>query len=98
MRKKNDDTASVVSAADPVEALVNTLVAGTSGPELDEARSLAGRFLQRPWEQLPSSVKHAIRTDIARLHREGMDRTAIADLGFGPTITRQAMRDIGLGE
>lgn len=81
----------------PIDALVAALRTGEPPEALTDARRVVGSMDQRPWEQLPSSVKSAIRTDIRRMIDGGSDDAALRAAGYSGSIVRAARRDLGLG-
>ena len=50
---------------------------------------------QRPWPQLPSRLRSAIRSDIGRLLDSGKARAQILEAGYSAAVVNQTLRDLG---
>lgn len=84
-------------AAAPLDTILSALRMGEPADVLADARRTVGGMDQRPWEQLPSGVKSAIRADFRRLIEAGADEAALRAAGYAESIVRAARRDLGLG-
>lgn len=97
-----DEKPSVASVT--VDAL-DALIVGLRGeakarPEFrKQASALAGA--NRPWEQLPSGFKQAVRDDVRSIcaptpgSRRGPGLEALLGSGYSRPLARQVLRDIG---
>lgn len=85
------------ATVDVLGEVIDALHAGDNPAALSDARKVVGAMDQRPWEQLPSRLKSAIRLDIRRLIDGGADEAILQAEGYSPRIVRSAKRDLGLG-
>lgn len=93
---KQEQEAPIVSQTiDPQEEICQALFSdGDSAPKA-AARKAVGAMTQRPWQQLPSRLRTAIRFDVGRLADARKTGEQIVALGYSVEILGQALRDIG---
>jgi hypothetical protein len=85
--------------ADPVRALIAAL-SDEAGNEASRKQARGGvsaiAMSGRPWEQLPSGLKAAARSDARALAAGTGDNTALlVDAGYHPSAASRLLRDIG---
>jgi len=80
---------------DPAEEICQALFATDEGGKKDAARKAVGGMTQRPWQQLPSRLRSAIRSDVGRLADQKKTREQIVALGYSVELLGQALRDLG---
>ncbi|MDX0849187.1 hypothetical protein GOD74_12275 [Sinorhizobium medicae] len=94
MKTQEQERAPAV-AVDPMEDLCQALFSTEEGAKKKAARQTAGAMTQRPWPQLPSRLRSAIRSDIGRLLDSGKARTQILEAGYSAAVVNQALPDLG---
>lgn len=92
--KQEQDTPAAAKV-DPAEEICRALFATDEGTKKDVARKAVGGMTQRPWQQLPSRLRSAIRCDVGRLVDQKKMREDIVALGYSVEILGQALRDLG---
>lgn len=92
---KQELDAPVAAKVDPAEEICQALFATDEGTKKDAARKAVGGMTQRPWQQLPSRLRSAIRSDIGRLADQKKTREQIVAFGYSVEILGQALRDLG---
>lgn len=103
MTSKDEKQGGAPAPVDPLGALIAGLRGEGGGrPEFrKQASALAGA--NRPWEQLPSSFKQAVRDDARSIcapasgARRGGGLEALLGSGYSRPLARQILRDIGRG-
>ncbi|MEI2299337.1 hypothetical protein [Ensifer sp. MJa1] len=93
MKQEQDAPAAV--KVDPAEEICQALFATDEGAKKEAARKAVGGMMQRPWQQLPSRLRSAIRSDVGRLADQKKTREQIVALGYSVEILGQALRDLG---
>ncbi|WP_457660985.1 hypothetical protein [Sinorhizobium medicae] len=94
MKTQEQEQAPAV-AVDPIEDLCQALFSAEEGAKKKAARQTAGAMTQRPWPQLPSRLRSAIRSDIVRLLDSGKARGQLLETGYSAAVVNQALRDLG---
>lgn len=94
MKTQEQEQAAAV-AVDPMEDLCQALFSTEEGARKKAARRTAGAMTQRPWPQLPSRLRSAVRSDISRLLDSGNARAQIIEAGYSAGVVNQALRDLG---
>lgn len=92
---KTQEQEAPAAAVDPMEDLCQALFSTEEGARKKAARQTAGAMTQRPWPQLPSRLRSAIRSDIRRLLDGGKTRAQILEAGYSAGVVSQALRDLG---
>ncbi len=92
---KQELDAPAAAKVDPAEEICQALFAADEGTKKDAARKAVGGMTQRPWQQLPSRLRSAIRSDVGRLVDQKKTREQIVALGYSVEILGQALRDLG---
>ncbi|MQV96273.1 hypothetical protein GHK46_02110 [Sinorhizobium medicae] len=82
-------------AVDPMEDLCQALFSTEEGTKKKAARQTAGAMTQRPWPQLPSRLRSAIRSDVGRLLDSGKGQGQLLEAGYSAAVVNQALRDLG---
>lgn len=93
--KQEQDAAEVMLVVNPIEDTCQALFAVEESPKKNAARKTVGAMTQRPWQQLPSRLRSAIRSDVGRLADQRKTREEIVALGYSVEILGQALRDLG---
>ncbi|MGH0227889.1 hypothetical protein NKZ03_17510 [Sinorhizobium meliloti] len=94
MKTQEQERAPTV-AVDPMEDICQALFSTEEGAKKKAARQTAGAMTQRPWPQLPSRLRSAIRSDIGRLLDNGKARGQLVEAGYSAAVVNQALRDLG---
>ncbi len=81
-------------AADPLQTLCDTLLSTSAGEAKAGARQLISA-MERPWEQLPSRLKSAARSDAHALLSASGGLSELRSAGYGARTAEQLMRDLG---
>ncbi|MDE4595914.1 hypothetical protein [Sinorhizobium meliloti] len=92
---KTQEQEAPAAAVDPMEHLCQALFSTEEGAKKKAARQTAGSMTQRPWPQLPSRLRSAIRSDIFRLLESGKSRGQLVEAGYSAAVVNQALRDLG---
>ncbi len=92
---KQEQDAPAAAKVDPAEEICRALFATDEGAKKEVARKAVGGMTQRPWQQLPSRLRSAIRCDVGRLVDQKKTREDIVALGYSVEILGQALRDLG---
>ena len=92
---KTQEQEAPAAAVDPMEELCQALFSSEESAKKKTARQTAGAMTQRPWPQLPSRLRSAIRSDIGRLLDSGKARAQILEAGYSAAVVNQALRDLG---
>ncbi|MCM5689137.1 hypothetical protein M8037_10040 [Sinorhizobium meliloti] len=92
---KTQEQEAPAAAVDPMEDLCQALFSTEGGAKKKTARRTVGAMTQRPWPQLPSRLRSAIRSDIGRLLDSGKARAQILEAGYSAGVVNQALRDLG---
>ncbi|MQW00218.1 hypothetical protein GHK46_23680 [Sinorhizobium medicae] len=92
---KTQEQEAPAAAVDPMEDLCQALFSTEEGAKKKAARQTAGAMTQRPWPQLPSRLRSAIRSDIFRLLESGKSRGQLIEAGYSAAVVNQALRDLG---
>ncbi|ANK73606.1 hypothetical protein FA04_13845 [Ensifer adhaerens] len=92
---KQEQDAPAAAKVDPVEEICQALFATEEGAKKEAARKAVGGMTQRPWQQLPSRLRSAIRSDVGHLADQKKTREQIVALGYSTEILGQALRDLG---
>jgi hypothetical protein len=87
------DPASVV-VVDPLQQLCDTLLSASDREGKAAARQLVSA-MERPWEQLPSRLKSAARSDAAILLAASGGVSDLRSAGYAERTAEQLMRDLG---
>lgn len=80
---------------DPVGDLCAILAEPGENETKAAARKTVGAMTQRPWEQLPSAIKSAIRADFAGMLDANKSRDDMIAAGYSPAIVERALRELG---
>lgn len=80
---------------DPVGELCAILTEPGENEAKVAARKTVGAMTQRPWEQLPSAIKSAIRADFAGMLNASKSRDDMLAAGYSAVIVERALRDLG---
>ncbi|WP_085032260.1 hypothetical protein [Ensifer aridi] len=94
MKTQEQEPASA-AAVDPMADLCATLFSADESAKKKAARQTVGAMTQRPWPQLPSRLRSAIRSDVGRLLDAGKGGTEILEAGYSSEVLSQALRDLG---
>ncbi|MDW9888868.1 hypothetical protein GOC28_08255 [Sinorhizobium meliloti] len=94
MKTQEQEQAPTVTV-DPMEDICQALFSTEEGAKKKVARQTAGAMTQRPWPQLPSRLRSAVRSDIRRLLDSAKTRAQILDAGYSASVVNQALRDLG---
>lgn len=92
---KQEQGAPAAAKVDPAEEICQALFVTDEGAKKDAARKTVGAMTQRPWQQLPSRLRSAIRSDVGHLVDQKKTREQIVALGYSVEILGQALRDLG---
>lgn len=82
-----------VEVIDPLQSLCDALVSGADA-ERSAARQLVSA-MERPWEQLPSRLKTAARSDAVEVLASSGGLASLVSSGYGARTAEQLMRDLG---
>jgi len=93
IEEQSADPAPVVSS-DPLQRLCDVLLSGPGAAGKVEARQMVSA-MERPWEQLPSRLKSAARSDAAALLVSSAGLSELLSAGYGLRTAEQLMRDLG---
>ncbi|MGZ2438249.1 hypothetical protein [Sinorhizobium medicae] len=93
--KQEQETLIAAPTVDPQEEICRALFSDGESVQKTAARKTVGAMTQRPWQQLPSRLRTAIRCDVGRLVDAKKTREQIVALGYSVEILGQALRDIG---
>lgn len=91
------ETGSSVVVSDPLGALCQALLSSDETEDKVQARRSVSGMAQRPWQQLPVSLRKAVRADVARLREGRISAEEIVAKGYGRAVVDQALRDLGHG-
>lgn len=93
--KQQQETPVAAPAVDPQEEICQALFSDGESAQKTAARKTVGAMTQRPWQQLPSRLRTAIRCDVGRLADAKKTREQVVALGYSVEIIGQALRDLG---
>ncbi|WP_026616386.1 hypothetical protein [Ensifer aridi] len=93
--KTQEQESAATGTIDPMAELCATLFSTEESAKKKIARQTVGTMTQRPWPQLPSRLRSAIRSDVGRLLDAGKGRTEILEAGYSSEVLNQALRDLG---
>lgn len=93
--KQEQEVPIVAPTVDPQDEVCQALFSDGESAQKSAARKAVGAMTQRPWQQLPSRLRTAIRCDVGRLADARKTREQIVALGYSVEILGQALRDQG---
>lgn len=93
--KQEQGAPEVTLTINPIEDICQALFETEESAKKNAARKTVGAMTQRPWQQLPSRLRSAIRCDVGRLVDQKKTREDIVALGYSVEILGQALRDLG---
>ena len=93
--KQEQDARLVAPTVNPQEEICQALFSDGESAQKTAARKTVGAMTQRPWQQLPSRLRTAIRCDVGRLADAKKTREQIVALGYSVEILGQVLRDLG---
>jgi hypothetical protein len=93
--KTQEQEQAPAAAVDPMADLCATLFSTEESAKKKAARQTVGAMTQRPWPQLPSRLRSAVRADIGRQLDCGKGRAQILEAGYSASVLNQALRDLG---
>ncbi|WP_248447276.1 hypothetical protein [Sinorhizobium meliloti] len=93
--KTQEQEQAPAAAVDPMADLCATLFSTEESAKKKAARQTVGAMTQRPWPQLPSRLRSAVRADIGRQLDSGKNRAQILEAGYSASVLNQALRDLG---
>ncbi|WDZ75453.1 hypothetical protein PWG15_12585 [Ensifer adhaerens] len=92
--KQEQAAPEVTLTINPIEDICQALFETEESAKKSAARKTVGAMTQRPWQQLPSRLRSAIRSDVGHL-ADHKTREQIVALGYSVEILGQALRDLG---
>lgn len=93
--KQEQGAPEVTLTINPIEDICQALFEAEESTKKTAARKTVGAMTQRPWQQLPSRLRSAIRSDVGHLADQKKTREQIVALGYSVEILGQALRDLG---
>ncbi len=93
--KTQEQESGSAAVVDPIADLCAALFSTEEGAKKRTARQTVGAMTQRPWPQLPSRLRSAVRADIGRQLDSGKGRAQILEAGYSASVLNQALRDLG---
>ncbi|KOF17883.1 hypothetical protein AC244_16095 [Ensifer adhaerens] len=93
--KQEQEAPIAARTVDLLEEICQALFSDGTDAQKAAARKAVGAMTQRPWQQLPSRLRTAIRCDVGRLADARKTREQIVALGYSVEILGQALRDQG---